>query len=511
MIPFLVLTIGFAIGLAVMIGLSRREEIMANWPQYRADPAFLFTAFLFKPNGDPRSRFQFTVDNFTEVVTSFLTNTFKIFLAPVFQIFTLFSSSLQSSLKGFLGMRAIFGNMWRGFMDMISIFMNRFTLTFHRLRVVFYKLLSAFKRIAGVATSSIFMGLSALYSMLNLIDIMILIAIVILLVLVVLVIFFWFILGPFIPLILIVIGIISTTAFAGGVGGMSDTFCFGEDTQVKLQTGETVPLKEIKLGDILFDGGVVTACMEFAPASYTDLYSVHGITVAGSHILYTEETAGKTAEFVRTSAFAVPTQYTGCRVYCLNTTTHKIPVVAKNSTVHWFADWEEIDSDSATLEEWNKIVFETLNQDKDIDSKCACMQEQLYSEAAIKADTKVMQSGSVCCVADLRPGMEVLDSDGRPTKVTGVIRIAASEIKAVAKDHPELSCGAWMRHSAADIWTQGLPDLTNTNLCSSEWMTLTTESGTFLLDTGVAVRDFTDVGPDSIHTTYDWVLKTLQR
>jgi hypothetical protein len=47
------------------------------------------------------------------------------------------------------------------------------------------------------------------------------------------------------------------------------------------------------------------------------------------------------------------------------------------------------------------------------------------------------------------------------------------------------------------------------------WYSLFTESGTFLLlepgYIGTAVRDFSDVGADRIHDTYDWVLDSLNQ
>jgi hypothetical protein len=40
---------------------------------------------------------------------------------------------------------------------------------------------------------------------------------------------------------------------------------------------------------------------------------------------------------------------------------------------------------------------------------------------------------------------------------------------------------------------------------------LFTESGTFQLEGGTGVRDFTDVGPEAISSTYTWVLESLAK
>lgn len=54
---------------------------MANWDKYRSDPRYAFTAFMYKPDSDTRSRLQFTADNFNDVTATMITDAFKIFFA----------------------------------------------------------------------------------------------------------------------------------------------------------------------------------------------------------------------------------------------------------------------------------------------------------------------------------------------------------------------------------------------------------------------------------------------
>lgn len=486
MFQFLLLTLGLLVGLGALFSFARRAEIIANWNQYRTNPIFLFSAFLYKPDTDPRSRFQFAADNFTDVIKSLVTGLFEVALAPVFKLLRMLGNTLEQNLRGIQSIRTVFGNMWHGFMDMAAIFENRFALVLHQLRTVMFRLYTAFQRVTGVATSAVFSGLSALYSMLNFIDLLIKVIIVILVVLAILVIFFFFILAPFIPVILVVVGIISTTAMAGAVGGMAGTFCFAETTPIVLQSGAQKPISEIQVGDVLEDGATVTATMQFlAPP---ELYELHGVQVSGSHIVFSE--TGPLFVQDHPSAKRVP--YTGTYVHCLNTTTHTIRV---GSTV--FSDWEELSTEADMLE-WNRFVFEQLNGVGTWTAPAS--QEALDSEAGFLPSVHIRTPTGSIPADTLRPGMVVLDATGQPTKVTGCVRLSSAAVSADG-----ISAGTWVQKDG--LWCQ--PSVPLMESCTKGMVHCTTESGTVLLESGVAVRDFTDVGWDAISRSYEWVLGRL--
>lgn len=496
MLQFIILTIGLLIGVGAIFSSTRRQEIMANWKKYRMNPIFLFSAFLFKPDTDPRSRLEFTYDNFKEVIDSLVTGLFEVVLSPIFKVFRLVAQSIEQTLSGFLGMRAIFGNMWRSFMDIIAVFMNRFALVLHQLRLVMFKLLTAFQRISGIATSSVFAGLSTVYSMLNFIDLIIKIAIIILVVLVVLIIFLFFVLAPFVPTVLVVIGIIASTAFGGAVGGMANSLtCFATNTPIRKKDGETVPIQNLRLGDILQDGGKVTGVMKFlAPRS--DMYSVHGVTVAGSHILYTDEGP----VLVRNYSLASPTLYDDKYIYCLTTTTHRIYV---GNLI--FSDWEEISESDEDQLTWNRFVFESLNGSGY--SWTSPSLTVLHSESCTESTTRIQTPNGPIPAQQICPGMKVLDQTGLETIVSGVIQIATDQVQAVSPEG--VSVGAWIWDLEKKCWKQNDDQKSRGPLSEKQFLSFLTESGSYLLECGVSVRDFTDVGGQTLESSYDWILSRL--
>jgi hypothetical protein len=511
MLAFAIITAVFTIGLFAAQAFGRRGEIMANWTKYRSNPIYAFTAFLYKPDSDTRSRLQFTSDNFNDVLTTMLTDTFKIFLDPVFKVFHLFMSTVTQSLGSLLSMKSVFGTMWRDFMKIIDVFNRRFALTFYELRKTYNRLFDSMKRTVAITTGAVFQGISAVNSIMSMIDLLIKICIIILVILVVLVIFFWFALWPFIPLILIVVGIATAAGFGAAVGGMAGSFCFDEHAQVVKADGSTVSISEVKIGDKLQGGATVTAVMEFEAATEsgpTGYYNLDGVLVSGIHILYTDNGPTHVKDCTQAAPAAIPV---GNRIFCLNTSTHRIPVMTSCGTVLNFSDWEELsDDDPTSLLKWDKFVFETLNPGE---TWSAPNLSTLHSEPVLHESAEVQTPSGSVCIGNLRPGDFVCDENGVSTRVTGIVYMDPNCVSQTFSGSGSFrgSAGLWIKVPAeTDGWHH---EKQSDGISSGEkpWISLFTEAGTFRLVGGQCVRDFTDIGVDRIENTYEWVLEALAR
>ncbi len=500
MFAFIGLTVAMFMGLVFFSAYMRREEIAANWSKYRDDPFFIFAAPLFKPDDDPRSRAKFAADNFGEVLNGLLNKVFAVFLAPLMKIFTLLGSSVEESAKGLFNMRTLLGNMYKKFSSITDIFTRRFYNVFHSLRMTFLKLFSSMQKTYALSVSSVFAGISAYLALNNSFYFMMTVVIVILVILVVLVIFFFFLLAPALPVILGAIAIIAGTAIGGAVGGMGSTFCFAEGTQVRMASG-VAPIQSVKLGDTTVSGATVVGTMMFDTHA-EDLYNLHGVIVSASHIVYEGGEPMHVCD--HPNAHAVP-YAPHSRLYCLITSDHHISVVGNAGPLD-FADWEEIDT--ADLEVWNAFVQTTLNTKQRVQKPT---EMQLNSEAAFTGKTRVWTPVGPAEIRGIHPGSILMDAGGKPTRVTGIVRLAASEIAGAVKLDTDAyaSAGAWIHVDGA--WKQ--PHGANESPAEQTWYNIFTESGTFRLccgqHIGTPVRDFTDVGPEQIADTYEWVLRTL--
>lgn len=490
---FIAITVALVIGLSIASVWSRRKEISENWSKYHADPLYMFSAFLFKPDDDPRSRFKFAADNFVNVINDVLMRTFQVFLQPVFGIFKLFSDSLTQSLSGLFNIRSLLGNMWNRFNSMTDIFQRRFNGTIHQLRMTFTKLFSAMEKTFGVAVSSVYGGLSVIYTMTSFMDFMIKLSITILAILMVMMVWFFYVLWPLIPLIAI------ATAFVAEAGYATGTFCFRGETLLRTRSGATRRIDEVRLGTVLEGDGIVTGVFEFDTPAY-DLYVIDGIAVSGTHIVYRPD---GTPVHVENHPGASRFEGDAGKVYCLLTTNHRIPVQG-DSGVTQFADWEELE-EMDDLKRWNNQVFETLNPGVPYRRSTP---KALLSEAVLTRESRIETPEGVLPIELIRPGSFVLDAEGLPTRVTGVVVVAPSEVEGVVPvgHGAQVSVGAWLHVDG--IWQQPVAPRAVTALREPLY-SLFTEAGTFRIAGGVAMRDFTDVGATDLPTTYDWVLESL--
>jgi len=509
-----IVTLALLIGLGVAYSGGRRAEIMANWATYRTDPLLLFMAPFFKPDADPRSRFQFATDNYSEVVKIFMDKVIAVALTPVYQIFGVLSSSLGTAAGGLGAIKALLGKMFGGFQAMVDVFMRRFGSVGNALTNTFRQLLQSLQHVWATAVASLYTGLSTVYAMMNTMRLMITIVITILIVLAVMMFFFFFALWPLLPLIILggvmVGGVTEKLGLPNdGSGAISSLACFAPSTRIVMEDGSDIALSDVRLADRLEGKGVVEGILWFEEdgssrsssrssscSSLPLLYSLDGVLVTGSHIVW----EGDVPLLVQDHKDAKPHSVANT-VLCLLTSHRRIPVLS-NRGVRQYADWEELDDDDEeALLAWYNHVDLTLN---------ASMTGGVPSEeeAGCPPDTLVGCPGGFTPIQEVSPGSIVLDAEGSPTNVTGVVRLLGGT-KAVGLYG--LTTGCWVKSKGKTRWEQRKSVGTRTE---AVWYHLFTEAGTFMVRSSLAgsslagLRDFSDVGAE-LPATYSHTLTAL--
>ena len=284
--------------------------------------------------------------------------------------------------------------------------------------------------------------------------------------------------------------------YEGGFDFVLKIFCFDGDTQVLTANGPQT-IKEIKIGTPLaHDAGKVTGFMKFDVPT-ADLYDLHGVKVSGSHIVYNDGIP----MFVYEHPAARKLPPAAVKLYSLCTSSRRIPVQSTNGTI-LFADWEELADDDDQLKQWNTHVYQALNGHKPVKQSPVAYK----SEAVLHPSVHVkMADNTWQPIKTLRPGDHVCDAAGQPTRVRGIVEMTANEVEATAHNG-KISAGCWIR-GADGFWSQ--PTATAGAPASGIWLSLVTDAGTFVVEGVGVVRDFTDVGSEHIHQTYDWVLGKL--
>ena len=131
-----------------------------------------------------------------------------------------------------------------------------------------------------------------------------------------------------------------------------DTFCFDPDTEIVLQNGTSVPIKEVKVGDYLRGGQKVTAAFKFA-ADGQEMVKISGILVSTNHYI---KYKGKWIEAKDHPDAVASADWSGGNdrpLICLNTDTHTIPIGN-----YIFSDYDETsEGDDAAM----KMATDILN------------------------------------------------------------------------------------------------------------------------------------------------------
>lgn len=502
---FIILSIVLALGVARIITGYEAQSVMSQWAKYRCQPSIMAFASLFKPNGDPRSDTQFITENFSFCTAEIAKSVLEVALKPVFDVVVKMIESAISSIGYVMNLRSLASNLFHGLERMFDVFGRRFNLTMHEFHKTFIKQISALEKANGMATASLFAGLSTIKAIMNAFELMIIVSIVILVILVVLVIFLFFLLAPTIPLIIVVLAIIGGTSYAGATGGMGGAFCFHPGTIIELKDGIRKLISEINLNDILADGSTVISTMKFMCQPNTELWNVDGIIVSGSHIIYEN---GK-AKFVNESN--IGTEFSGdlpTHLYCLNTSTHKIPISGKTQS-HIFADWEELDS--SEMDDWSEFVHYFLNSNE---KRVGQVNDDLLeSEGGFAYNQKVVIGNNGVIVevdmGTLRLGDLILDKNGL-TKIIGLAKINSSEIKAFGKlNNIQLSGSTWTLDRSDRKWKYA-GEFANWQSAHpvSDNVAIFTESGTFKIGETL-FRDFSDIGLNNINISYNFTLSRL--
>lgn len=487
----ILLTLFFAFVFARVLVNIEADEIIKNWKAYRCLPHVMIFASFFKNKEDPRSDNDFASDNFQTCASEMAKSALQVSMKPVMDIFYQMSNSAIQSIGVTMNLRTLSANLFHGLNRMFDVFTRRFNLTFHEIHMSFIKQFTAIQKANGIATAAVFQGISLIRSIMNAFNLMITVSISILVILVVMVIFLFFLLAPVIPLILITVSVIA--AAGGAVGGMASAFCFGPDTGVLLADGTTIRIDKVKNGMILKGNSEVIGLMKFKTDKGAKFRLVDGVLVSGSHIIYDEQTP----KFV--SDYELASDYTGKLpeyVYCLNTSTRTIPVKGLSAS-YTFADWEELEDEDCLG--WDSLVREVLNGSSGNAGA-------IDGETGFSQDNLVQTACGVRKLGELAVGDSVYDGVGM-TEVIGLAKLNVEGEDFGSVRHLKCTGSTWIkenslyiRASESKAWRPNTP--------VSTLISLFTHSGTVMIENEI-VRDFSDIGLDNIHTTYNYTLSRL--
>ena len=189
--------------------------------------------------------------------------------------------------------------------------------------------------------------------------------------------------------------------------------CFDKNTLIKMKNNKCKKISEIDIGDILFDGSIVTGIMNMS--SYNNpVYNFNDIIVTGLHRVY-HENLGWVKVREHSDAFEIK-DYRENILYCLNTDTKTIKI--EDFT---FLDWDDIDDRDKSDILKNCPYIPNYINNNDIHK---------YLDNGFGENTLIeMEIGIFCKIKDLR----VNDILRFGERVLGIVKINAKDLDILYK------------------------------------------------------------------------------
>lgn len=518
---FLALTIGLIIGVGAASAAVFRADIARNWKQKRCEPGVIPIAGAFKPADDPRTKTEFAKENWQHCQKEYVQNAVRLAAEAPAALATAEEDVVAAvgDITDTIG--NVFVGVWQFCYEAYSTFLDRMKGTAKLMHNFMINLHMVVGRLQAAALSIVYGLIALVVSILNSVQVILIVAIVIIGILLALQIILFFVLLPISGLIITITAIISVTvvvvATAIAASMVAEMFtpgvCFEGGTLVALQGGRTVAIRDVVLGDVLVDGGRITAIHRFM--SSDPIYNLHGVRVSGDHLVSYGDRLIPVREHPEAAQEKVG--WFGQRtreLWCLTTTTRRILCVGRDRVVE-FADWEEIpDGDEESLRSWDREVQEILNGLSR--GTPLLVGGAIDSEAGLAPDCLVQIVDWTGCkvwkrVMDVGVGTRIVEGlNGGITTVVGRVELAGDQVKQAVNlgsgEHsPQIvSLGSWVQ-GPRNVWEH--PTFAPPcRLKPGRWIHLYTKSGKFMVSGGWQVRDASDVGLERLRPLVESVV-----
>jgi len=517
-----ILTLGLTIGLLAIVGSAFRMDIAANWNEQRCEPHVIPLAGFFKPTEDPRSAAEFATENWNFCQKKFVEAALSV-AAQVPKGMTAASAASVSVIQDIANVGAdIFFHLWKFCYGTYTSFMERMKGVAKLFQNFIVNLYSITERLNASALSIVYSLISLVTAFVNSIQVTLIAAIVVIGIILVLQILLFFVLLPISGLIVTVTVLVASsvvavaTAIAASMVAelFSPGACFAKGTLVYMKDRTMKPIESVVNGDLVYGGGRVTATHTFRTTDR--IYKLNGVRVTGDHLVYFQNMRIPVHEHPEAIlepswTWSLFSQDYSNDLWCLTTTSRIIPCISTHGYTR-FADWEEIEIDDiATLKAWYNSVWSTLNPYASLVPTVT--DKQLDTDAGLSPDCMVASQdwlGRMIYVPirDLRIGQTVYDSPTTTTKIIGKLRLEGDH-KTDAVELPGrqlVTGGTWV--CSEKLWT-----LASGPVCELHpmwWEHLYTESGSFMIQGSIKIRDASEVGLGNLRPLVESVVLNNQ-
>jgi len=341
------------------------QPIKDNWVKYKCNPKVIpFAGLINKP--DDKTATQFTQDNFTECVQEMVkplakkaVNPFEYMTSAFLKVFQIIATAIQQ-------IRKMLNSIRNNLEAILKNIMGRLLNFLIPIQQIVITVKDTMAKVVGIMQASINTGVGSIFAMKSVLGVIVtsaiqvlLIGVAVLIVLIAIMVISAIFMPPLffatasvvagyssmymvvVALLMFIIAFLQINLGIQQVGvipGLPDVprMCFDKNTQIVLLNKTIKPLCKICLGDVLSDGGIVTAIFKL-DARDTIMYELNDVIVSGIHSV---EHNNQWVRVIDHPQSNVIDHYKEPYIYCMNTTTKQFTI---NNTI--FIDWDEIYED----------------------------------------------------------------------------------------------------------------------------------------------------------------------
>lgn len=328
------------------------QPIKADWVNQKCNPAVIpFAGLINKPSNE--SILDFTSSNFVNCIQATLEDVVEYALMPLYYVMNLLIELMKTLAESINTIRALFDKMRNNMNSISSSLFGRSLNMMLPVVHMFQSIRSMFGKIQGSITAAIY-TLYGGYLTMNSTFIFIYDVVLTIMWIIVGIIIACFAIGWLVPplltaglalsgfLAILMIPLVFMTIIMQDIfstTGLKSApsiphYCFAGSTQLQLQGGNYVAIKDACPGQILADGSKITGVMRSTSAGM-EMFKLNNIIVTSKHMVYHRKLG-----WIHISKHPRSTFVDDFReeyVYCIGTTSKIIKI---GSTI--FSDWDEI-------------------------------------------------------------------------------------------------------------------------------------------------------------------------
>ena len=422
--------------------MTNVQPIKDNWLKYRCNPKVIpFAGLINKP--DDKTATQFTQDNFTQCVQDMLKPITKRAVSPFDYMTSSFLKVFQVILLAVKQIRELSNSVREKFAAITKDIMGRLINFLIPIQQIIISFKDTMAKVVGIMQASINTCVGSIFAMKSVLGVivtsaiqvlLIMVAVLIGLIIIMVVVFFFLptyffyvaaLVGTYTSFYTTIVGLLLfIIAFLqinlgiqqeGVIPGLPDVprLCFDKDTPVVLLDYTIKPFCEVCVGDVLSDGGVVTATLKL-DARGVNMYDLNGVIVSARHAVKHNNRWVFVCDHPQAKLLD---SYNEPYIYCMNTTTKQFTI--KNTL---FVDWDEIYDDvKAILDK----TYE--NEHGAVPTSLDYIHE--YYDGGFEEDVEIdLGSGDTCPINKIPVCLKLPDG----VVVRGIVKIDKTRIKNTA-------------------------------------------------------------------------------